>query len=319
VALLAVSQLPLLALFALLVALSAMSPAFDSARGAALPDILPGEAYPRGSALANLFFQSAQIGGFLAGGALLAATSARQALLLDAGTFLFSAGVILATLAARPLAERAENSNLLRETVEGFRIVMHHPALRSLLAFALVGAMAVSAPEALAVPVAHAAGGDDFEAGLLTATIPAGFVLSSLVILRLDPVRRMRTLPWLVLLSAVPLLATPFVNRAEAIAVLWLVAGLGSAQQLVASAAYVQAAPNEARARAYGIASTLLVASQGVAQLAAGGLATFFDDTHGAAAGVAILAALTLCALPLLMRYSAGALRVPQENSSLSR
>lgn len=302
VAVLATAHVPLAALFLLLVALSAVTPAFDSARGATLPDVLPGESYVRGNALANVAFQSAQICGFLTGGALLAATSARQALLIDCASFLVSAGAVLGTLRSRPLPARDEGTSLWRETLEGFRIVAQHPRLRKLLAFALLSAMAVSAPEALAVPVAHSAGGGTVAAGLLTATIPAGFVLASFLILRVDSERRERLLPALVLLSAVPLMATPFTQRVGLVVTLWLIAGMGSALQLVASAAYVQSAPEQARARAYGVASTLLVASQGVAQLLAGGISNFFDRSSGARAAVAILAAATLLPLPWLRR-----------------
>ena len=312
VAVLALTDLPLIGTFTLLIGLSALAPAFDSARGATLPDILSGEAYPRGSALANVFFQAAQVGGFVAGGALLATVGAHTALLLDAATFLVSAGAVLGCLLERARPAPPEHPSLIRETKEGVQVVWRHPELRQLLAYALLGAVAVSAPESLALPVSKAAGGGTFEAGLLTASLPAGFVLASLFILRLPADKRSEMLPRLVVISALPLMATPFLHNVPAILVLWTLSGLGSALQLVASAAYVQAAPEAIRARAYGLASTSLIAAQGVAQLGAGVTSTLFNDRSGPGIGIAVLAGLSLALLPSVARLDSAKNMQPQ-------
>jgi MFS family permease len=312
VGVLAVADLPLVGVFVLLVGLSALAPAFDSARGATLPDILPGERYARGSALANVFFQSAQIGGFVVGGALLAIADTRTALLLDAGTFLISAGAVLGVLSRRTRPEESERTSLVRETAAGVRAVAHHLELRQLLAYALLGALAVSAPEGLALPLARQAGGGTLEGGLLTASLPAGFVLGSLVLLRLPTDRRVDLLPGLVVASAAPLLATPFVSDVWLLLALWVVSGLGSALQLIASAAYVQAAPEGIRARAYGLASTALIASQGVALVLAGAATSLFDNRHGPSIAIAILAGLAIALVPLAERLGGARMRRPQ-------
>ncbi|MGB8649984.1 MAG: MFS transporter [Mycobacteriales bacterium] len=316
---LATAHLPVVGVFALLVVLSAFAPAFDSARGATLPDILPGEAYVRGNALCNLVFQAAMIGGFVAGGALLATAGTEQVLLLDAGTFLVSAGALLGLIRARDASARPERTNLLRDAAEGVRLVAADLTLRKLLGFALLGAVAVAGPESLAVPVAASLGGGTLAAGLLTASIPAGFVVASFAVLRFPPARRIELLPSLTVISVLPLLATPLAGSVGVTVVLWTVSGFGSSLQLVASAAYVAAAPEHARGRAYGLASTSLMASQGLAQLAAGGVSTAFGAHHGPGISVAVLGGLTLLLLPVVSGRVRIAALQPQGNPDLVR
>jgi MFS family permease len=319
VAVLASAEVQVAALFALLIVLSAFAPAFDSARGATLPDILPGDAYPKGSALCNLVFQGSQVAGFAFGGVLLAKTDTQTALLVDAGTFLVSAGVLLAVLQARKPEERTEHTSLLRDSVEGIRVVASHPRLRLLLGYAVIGAVAVAAPESLAVPLASDLGGGTTAAGLLTASVPAGFVLASFAVLRVPPGRREALLPYLVLLSAAPLVLTPLVDTIPLTLALWTVSGMGSALQLVASAAYVASAPSHARARAYGIAGTTLMASQGVAQLAAGTFSSAFGGRHGTGLAISLIAVVTLASLPVLTASRSAADHHAQELGDLAR
>ena len=316
---LAFSEPPQAGIFALIFLLALLAPAFDSARGATLPDVLHGEAYIKGNALCNLAFQGAIVGGFVAGGALLAGVGADRALVVDAGTFLFSAGVLHGVLSSRRAAPHAARSNLLRETAEGFRLVSANPLLRRLLGYAVLGAIAVAAPEALAIPVVSSLGGSSVGAGILTASIPAGFIIGSFAVLRLPAAERPRLLPWLLLVSVLPLLATPLVSALPVLVALWAVSGAGSALQLIASAAYVSAAPVQARARAYGIATTLLMAGQGAAQFAAGAISSGLGAHDGPRAAVAAIAVMTLLALPVvggIVRYGS---RQSQGNGDLVR
>jgi hypothetical protein len=319
VLLLALTDPPQWGIFALIFVLAAFAPAFDSARGATLPDVLEGETYIKGNALCNLAFQAAVVGGFVAGGALLAGVGAERALIVDAGTFLFSAGVLHGTLSARRGDSAPSTTNLFHDTAEGFRLVAANPVLRSLLGYALLGAVAVAAPESLAIPVVSSLGGGSVAAGILTASIPAGFILGSFAVLRLPAADRPRLLPWLVLVSVVPLLATPVVTNVSALVALWALSGLGSSLQLIASAAYVSAAPIQARARAYGLASTSLMAGQGVAQFGAGAISSAMGLANGPGTAVAVLAGLTLLVLPVIGGFVRSGRRIPQGNGDLVR
>ena len=68
-------------------------------------------------------------------GASLAAVDPRLALLVNAATFGVSALLMRFGVRERtPSLDRRQRSNLLRETVDGFRLVFPTPALRALIA-----------------------------------------------------------------------------------------------------------------------------------------------------------------------------------------
>jgi MFS family permease len=279
----------------LLVAGTLFAPPFESARSAVLADVLTGDAYAAGNGLINAVAQAGQAVGFLVGGALVAAAGSRNALLVDAATFALSAVVLQLTMKDRPLPrDLAQRPTIRADLVEGLQLVSRSPQLRWLLGVALVGAAMVTAPEGLAVPLAADHGGGAFAAGVLTAALPVGFVVGSLIVLRLPEHRRLRSLPALLLLSGVPLLCTPLMPGVASTAALWALAGVGASLQVVANAAYVQATPVDLRGRAFGIASTLLLGIQGVVYLLAGVVAEAIDT----AVVVAALAAAGLLAMP---------------------
>lgn len=298
VLLLCVQSLPLGAVFVVVGLVGVLGPPFDSARGAVQPDLLPGEAYVTGSAMINVLVQSAQVIGFAAGGALVATFSARGALLLDAATFVVSALLLATFLQARPAAMPPESSRgLLSDSLAGWRLVASDHYLRCLLLMALLGSALLIAPEGLAVPIASDLGRGPVTAGLLTASIPAGFVLGGFAVLRLEKGRRIDLLPWLVLGGGVPLLLTPLSSSAWEIGALWLLSGAAGSVNLVASSAFMQACPPDFRARAYGLAGTLLNAVQGAVLLLSGATA----GGIGARESVALFAGLMLALLGLAL------------------
>jgi len=299
VLLLVLPHVPLLAVFVVLVLVELMAPPFNAARAGTLPDVLPGEQYVVGNAVLNVVFQGAQVLGFVAGGLLVATVSTRGALAVDAATFAVSTLTVLLGVHARPAAQdAASRGSLLADTAAGVRAVRSEPLLVRLLVLAVLGVAAGIAPEGLAVPVASALHHGEIAAGVLTACVPAGFLLGSIAVLRVPAERRVRLLPRLVALSCVPLLLTPLVHSLPVVVLLWLLAGTGTAVQLIASAAYVQACPAEIRSRAYGLAGTTLVGVQGLALLVSGAL----SEALGAAGAVAGLALVVLLLLPLAVR-----------------
>lgn len=295
VCVLLVPRVPLWVVFVVLVLVGLLSPPYDAAKSAVLPDVLPGDLYVVGNALQNTVYQAANVAGFLLGGAVVAATSVHGALAIDAASFVLSAA-LLAAVTERPLPQRQPGS-LVADAVEGFRLVAREPTLRRLLAYGLLGAVVMVTPEGLAVPVARQLGGGPLAAGVLTAAVPAGFLLGSVLLLRVPPPRRTALLPWLLVLAAGALLVTPTLSGLTAVATLWAVAGAGSALSIVANAAYMQAVPPELRGRAYGVADTLLMALQGVVLLVVGALASRLDPL----AAVALAGAGTLTGLTLLL------------------
>jgi MFS family permease len=187
--------------------------------------------------------------------------------------------------------------------------------LRGLVLYAVLASAAVIAPEGLAVPVAAELGAGSLAAGIMTAAVPVGYLVSSVLVLRVDADRRPRLLPWLAAVSCLPLLLTPLMGSVAAVTALWVAAGAGAAVNLIASSAFMQACPPEFRSRAYGTASALLMAGQGVALLLSGVLA----DRQGARVAVAILGGITAALLlPLGLGRVACAL-APQEIDELVR
>lgn len=321
---LVVPGLPLWVLFAVLILVGLLAPPFDAARSALLADILIGERYVVGSALSSVVGQAGQVAGFLAGGALVALLGTSGALLVDASTFLLSAALLGALVRDRPVAARAEGdghdgsragaTSLHAEVCDGIALVARTPALRSLLGWGVLSAAITIAPEGLAVSAADRLDGGPAAAGVLTAAVPAGFLLGSWLMLRLPHERRLALFPWLVVLSAGMLTLSPLVERVELLALVWLVAGVGTALQLVANAAFVQAVPAHQRGRAFGVAGTVLMAAQGVVLLGAGALADAIGPCHSvaavAAAGLAVLLAVTLVGGSRRPRPQAGAMIV---------
>lgn len=298
---LVVPGVPLWAVFAVLVLVGLLAPPFDSARSALLPEVLQGERYAVGNAVNGAVNQAGLVGGFLLGGIVVALTSSRGALALDAATFLVSALLLQLGVRERPVPETTR-SRLLVEAREGVAVVVGDPWLLRMLGFSVLAALALIAPEGMAVPVADRLGGGPVTAGLLTASVPAGFVAGSFLVLRLAPQRRLDALPALTFLACAPLLVTPLVDSAALLAAVWFVSGTGGALMLVTNASYMTAVPAALRGRAFGVAVATLMAVQGAALVAAGALA----EVASPAAAVAAVAMLALLGLPLVIRLDRG-------------
>jgi MFS family permease len=277
---------PLWLVFAVLAAVGLLAPPFESARSSILPDILTGDAYVSANTLVNTTIQASQVTGFLFGGILVALFSVRGALALDVATFAVSAIVIGRWVAARPPV--ASRRRLLGDVADGFRLVREDLFLRGLLQYAVIATAVAIVPEGLAVAVAADQGRGAVAAGVLTAALPAGYVLASTLLLRLPAETRPSWLLRLTLVLCLPLLLTPLAPNVAVTTALWVVAGLGTSVQLIASVAFVAACPAHMRGRTFGIASSALMLTQGAALLVAGAVA----DTVGsrnvvAAAGAA--------------------------------
>lgn len=298
VGLLALPGVPLPVLFGLLMLVSLLAPPFESARAATVPDILPGDMYVVGSSLTNITLQAGQVLGFAAGGALLGLVSIRGALAIDALTFAVSAVILHMWVRLRPVAVRdGEPEGLVRQSREGLRIVFTDPVLRSIVLLAWVGAAAAVIPEGLAVSYAADNGGGALATGLLTAAVPLGVVIGALVIGRFTvPSRRVQLMLPLAAAGTVPLMLTQLSPSLWVTGLLWVAAGVGTAYQLPANATFVAAVPPEARARAFGIAQSGLMALQGLGLAAAGSLAEWMEP----AAVVSLAGALGLAGVALL-------------------
>jgi len=222
--------MPLPALLVLLFAAGLLSPVYQGARAAVLPELLPpGPRYVLGRSMMRMVAQSAQIAGYGVGGLLLAILPPRGALLADALSFTASALLVRLGTARRP-ARAGRRGSMARDSLAGLRHVLAHRPTRRILLFSwLVPACAV-APEALAAPFATHIGQPARAAGFLLMGIPIGTVAADVIAARLLATRlQRRIIIPAALLTCAPLAAfaaSPGLVPAMSLLVL---AGLGNA------------------------------------------------------------------------------------------
>jgi MFS family permease len=298
VALMAIRGMPLPVMCLLLVVVTAVSPLYDAARSATLPNVLSDELYPTGLAIFSMTTEGAQVLGFACGGFLVATLGARPALALDALTYLVSGAVVLATVKRRraPAAGTVEAGRAALRAAT--RLVFGSPRMRALVSLAWINAFWL-VPEGLAAPYAAHLGGGPVAVGILLAAIPCGCTVGAGLLTRFaDHERRLQLMGPLAFVAAVPLMACLFHPGLALTVALWFVCGLGTAYNVPANSGFVQGLPDVRRAQAISLAMTGIVMGQGVAVLVGGVLGGIFGPAvvvGGAGAlGVVVVAALSL-------------------------
>lgn len=310
VAVMALPGVPLPALFVLLFLVSLPNSAFDAARSALLPEVLgeDPDRYARGMSLSRVVHQLDQGIGFVVGGVLVAATTPRGALLVDAVSFLVSAGVLRACLVERPAAVTAPAGRrvLLADLRDSARAIAADPARRSLLLLAWTAGLCLIAPEGLAVTYAALFGGGEVAAGVLTAAAPAGAVVGVLALTRWVPARRqVRLVPALATGSMLFLAATAARPPLPVAVALWFGSGLCQAFMVPTIATFNLTTPPAWRGRANGLAGSGLVAAQALGLGVSGAVAV----AVGPEPVVAFSGVLGLALLALLRPWWPAALR----------
>jgi hypothetical protein len=156
--------MPLGLLWALIGMLSLAAGPFKAAQLAILPQILEGDRYTAGLAFRQMSSQFAQVGGFAAGGFLVAGLTAQGALLFNGATFLVSAVLVTVGVRARPAARHDHESSTRVNTGAAFV----RPGLMPVfILVSLTGLWVI--PEGLAAPYADALGAATFAVGILMA------------------------------------------------------------------------------------------------------------------------------------------------------
>jgi len=287
---------PLWVLGALLTVATLVGAVFSPTEGALAADIITGPLYPTAAGLRQATFQAAQVLGFAAGGAAVAVLGARSALAVDAITFAISALVLRVALASRPApgGEAAAGSHWWSNMTSGTRLLLADARLRSLLAFACLTVCWI-VPEGLAAPYASEAGGGPISVGILLAANPLGNVVGAIAFVRWVPTRlRAPLLGPLAVSCGVPLLVCAARPGVVVTAVLWAVAGLGSAYQVQLSTECVAATDPSTRARVFGAFGAGLLAAQGIGLLVGGAVAQAWSTPAAIALAGALGAALAV-------------------------
>jgi len=291
----ALPGMPLPVMGVLLVAVTVVSPLYDAARSAMLPELLPAESYPTGLAIFTITTEAAQVIGFGVGGVLVATLGARLALSLDALTFLVAALVVLAAVTPRAAAYDAPESRgtQLRAAAA---LVFGSPLLRRLLSLAWLNAMWV-VPEGLAAPYAANLHAGATGVGLLLASIPFGCVVGAGILTRFTThEQRMRLMLPFAVCTGLPLAACALRPGLPMTLLLWAMCGVGTAYNVAANTAFVREVPNARRSQAIALATTGMVTGQGLAILLAGVAASAVPPgvVVGVAGGIGVVTALGL-------------------------
>ena len=298
VTLMALPGTPLVVMGVLLLAVTLVSPLYDAARSALLPDIVPAESYPAGVAIFTITTESAQVLGFAVGGLAVAAVGARLALSFDALTFLVAALAVLVAVTPRPAAHSNDESTRTQLRTAG-RLVFGSPMLRRLLALAWLNALWV-VPEGLAAPYARHLHAGAIGVGLLMASIPFGCVLGVGLLVRVTThEQRMRLMLPLAMCTGLPLVLCALQPGLTVTLMLWALCGVGTAYNVTANAAFVREVPTERRSQAIALATTGMVTGQGLAILI-GGLAASVLPVWGVVSAAGVVGVVTVAALTLV-------------------
>jgi MFS family permease len=295
VGVMAIPDLPLWALCAVLVVVVLLGSPHTAAQLALYPEVLHGELYERGLAVRQITSQTAQLVGFAAGGLLVAAVSPAVALLGNAVSFALSAVVVRIGVADRaaPVPEPGSEHAIagLRGIAAGLAEIATDRRRRALVVLAwLVGWYVV--PEALAAPYADQLGAGPAVVGLLMAADPLGSVLGAWLFVRFVPAEtRARLVGLMAVAAGVPLALCILRPGVPLTLLLWAVSGmLSTAYLLQTQASFVRATPDVGRGRAIGVAASGIIAAQGIAVLV-GGLLADASDPATAVAGAGVLGA----------------------------
>lgn len=274
VGLMAIPGMPFVALCVLLVIVQLLATPFNAARTAMLAKVLAGDMFVVGQAAINITYQTAQLAGYVIGGAIVAGVGPSVALAVDAVTFAVSAVIVQLGIQHRPASNDGTGSRTTLGSLRGgLRLVWNDRSLRSLVALACVSGFYVVA-EGLAVPYAAEFGGGPVAAGFLFAASPAGAALGMVLLTRLlTPEVRRRLLGPLAVAACAVLIVCAAPLGVLLTVVVWAVSGVAQAYQTVASAEFIRAVPDSGRGQAFGLAVTSLRVAQGLGVVIAGAVA----------------------------------------------
>ncbi|GAA3587002.1 MFS transporter [Amycolatopsis ultiminotia] len=269
----AVPGMPLTALWVCVGLLGVAAGPFKAAQASLLPEVLgTAEQYEAGLSLRQFTTQTAQFVGVAAGGAVLVVIEPHLAMVLNAGTFVLSAVLVMGVVRRRPAARSADAAD---EPVLDGRIDVS--AGRGLIG-ALYGLVALlglyMVPEGLAAPYGHQLGVGAAGIGLLLAVDPVGSAVAAWLSPRLTLPSRVSTVCALAAFGGALLALCSLGPPLWLTLVLW--AAVGAVTQLyVIKTQTVTAAivPNGALGGVMGRMGTTMYCSQGLMIVAGGAVA----------------------------------------------
>ena len=277
--------IPVVVLFALLLAIGTLSSIASGARASLVRASVSHDAYVPARSLLRIAVQFAQIGGNAFGGVLLLVLAPSGVLLVNAACFAFSATTVRLVLADHPIEGERTRPTVLLDSLHGVRSVLAHAELRRLLLAGWFAPMFSVAPEALAAPYVAHHHGTSTQVGWWLIALPVGMIAGDIAGVRLlTPEQQRRIVAPAMAAGFVPYLAF-VLNPAIPISLVLLVAsGACSVYGLGLDARVRDAAPRRLFARAMTINSAGLMTLQGIGFALAGGLAEALGSSAAAIA-----------------------------------
>lgn len=279
-AVLAVPGLPLPLVFAVLLGQGVVAAVIGGVRYGLLNEVLPKGTFLLGRSVLNMCSGTMQIGGYAAGGVLVAVLSPRGTLLVAAVLYVAGAATARFGLASRP--PRATGRPSVGETWRTNVLLWSSvPRRRVYLSLWLPNGLVVGC-ESLFVPFRPD------RAGLLFACAALGMLVGDTVTGRFVPARwRGRLGTPLLLLLAAPYLLFALSPALPLALVLAAVASTGFSASLLFQERLMALTPDAMTGQALGLHSSGMLAMQGVAAALAGGLA----QRTSAATAITVMAA----------------------------
>lgn len=295
----AIATAPVPVLLALLFLLELFGGPAVSANQILMTDLFPDRRmYTRAFGLNTLAEQVNQAIGLAVGGAVVSTIGATRGLVFDLITFLVGA-VVLAAVVPLKAAHSVPQSGItgfVRDGIAGGRHLFANRVLTSLLLLSLVSAVAIAAPEAVALPYVQEHSGVATWGGLLMAAPILGAVVGLLVVSRWRAETQNESVLVMALLMPLPLLVTIIEPPLPVVWAAWFVCGALQAYMLPLQATFTLLVPHAMRGRVFGLAGALSVAATGVFYLVAG----WISQQQTAAAAVGVCAVVSLGGLVLL-------------------
>ncbi|MFI6977350.1 MFS transporter [Embleya sp. NPDC050154] len=288
---LAIPELPLWAVFVIVLAEGAVAAVGGGVRYGLLNEILPRDGFLLGRSVLNMSNGTLQIVGFSLGAVLVGALTARGTLVVAAGLYLLAAVVARFGLARRP--PRAAGRPSPAETWRNNTLLWSVKPRRYVYLALWVPNGLIVGCESLFIPLAPD------HAGLLFAFAALGMLAGDVLGGRFVPGPWRRRLgPPMLLLLATPYLlfaAHPPLPLAAAVVAL---ASIGYSASLLFQERLMAMTPDELSGQALGLHSSGMVAMQGIGASIAGGIAQVTSPTTAITvlAGASITVTLTLAA-----------------------
>lgn len=276
--------LPIWAMLAVVAVAATCAPLVTGATSGLLPELLSGERYVLARSLVGFIMSGTQLLGLALGGAVLAVVPARH-LLLVAGAALAGAAVLtrlgLANHPPRAATGRVGSgtrhaiADVVGSTLQGNITLLRDTRIRGLLLTFWLPSWLLTGTESLIVPYVGASGLPAGTAGGLLMAIPAGMLLTNVLIGRCVPEhRRARLVMPLTLLTGAPLIGFMLAPPLPVAAALLLLAGLGTGYTLGLQQPFLYAVPDDHRGQAFALNSTGMMGGQGLTPPLAGAMAT---------------------------------------------